>query len=994
MAILINDNYRLSATKPFDDRYMNISTPWASCGEVLATITTYRHIGLTVNINGDEYWWKNGVSDNDLILKQLGGGTSNLSGATNGLGLFSGNTYVGLGGLLNQDTTICGAHTLNLGNVSSGLTALCVVTPTFHIQDKNNYSCINFLHDTTSPAFDVSLFGNISEGSAGIELDVDGTNGYFNVYSAPNINCYNAINIQTTDDDVASHIIHSRNSNFIYNKETWISTGNTLSCEEIIDKYDSNNNIKSIIDYSGRCFNYNINNNNILSILSGGTARYGSNVIINNDCDLVHKYYVDNSYSSANGICKSGNNLVLGGSLTGQTNISGSMSCSLGFSHVNSGDSACIKFNGTGVIDLKVFSGTNFTCSETGLQIGCELVRMFTNTPEGVQSIRLGNDCMQVFDTNNSQGFVNAGDYESNFINRSLITKQYLQSQISGITGAITSVANGLTLNDKTVVLGGNLTGNTSIGGNLNDFDLSFNEIKTISTTALSANTTTTSYIINDGLNNAIIITQSSKILSDATSNSGFEYGGDYSINSKSNPRWIPDNAYVTGLTSQSITGATNGLTKAGQNVSLGGVLTGNTNICGNGLYCLNILNSGSSYNTIAEFKPNSINLSLTNLNSPNQSSNIVLNNSCTSIYNGFSNCYSCLNMNASKLDIMFCGDVTNASFTVTDNTTIKRGIEYAADYSQSFSDCSLITKKYVCSQISGLTSAATVANNGIVLVNNVVSLGGSLTGNTTIDGNNYNLILDTLSGFTVSADTINLNGSVNLTNVASASTTNTLLIIENNEVKNVNLSSLVNNGLSVNGNYIGLGGLLSGDTTICGNSKILSLGNSSSKLNSFNVIADSSNYSGGSFGITLDNTNAIFYDNSISNDGIKYSTCISTGFTNTCSLVDKGYVDAKVDNDSNTVYVNNTITNYTATQNDDFIGVSGASIINLPNNPKVNQRIIVTDICGNAFADSISIVGNGMCINGNSQATIDTDYGSITFINNGFSWSAIAFIN
>ena len=55
MAILINDNYSLSANKPIDARYLNISTPWADCAEVIAGIPTYRYTGLTVNIAGEEY---------------------------------------------------------------------------------------------------------------------------------------------------------------------------------------------------------------------------------------------------------------------------------------------------------------------------------------------------------------------------------------------------------------------------------------------------------------------------------------------------------------------------------------------------------------------------------------------------------------------------------------------------------------------------------------------------------------------------------------------------------------------------------------------------------------------------------------------------------------------------------------------------------------------------------------------------------------------------
>jgi len=76
MAIIINDNYSLAAQKPFDARYLNISTPWTSIAAVNAGIPTYRYLGLTVNINGVEYWYKNGVTDTDLIIKGGGEATS------------------------------------------------------------------------------------------------------------------------------------------------------------------------------------------------------------------------------------------------------------------------------------------------------------------------------------------------------------------------------------------------------------------------------------------------------------------------------------------------------------------------------------------------------------------------------------------------------------------------------------------------------------------------------------------------------------------------------------------------------------------------------------------------------------------------------------------------------------------------------------------------------------------------------------------------------
>jgi hypothetical protein len=104
MAILINDNYSLAATKPFDARYLNISTPWTSIAAVNAAITTYRYTGLTVNINGVEYWYANGVGDGNLIIKDSGIANTGITTAINGLTKI-GNRVV-LGGALTGNTII------------------------------------------------------------------------------------------------------------------------------------------------------------------------------------------------------------------------------------------------------------------------------------------------------------------------------------------------------------------------------------------------------------------------------------------------------------------------------------------------------------------------------------------------------------------------------------------------------------------------------------------------------------------------------------------------------------------------------------------------------------------------------------------------------------------------------------------------------------------------------------------------------------------------
>lgn len=70
MAILLNDNLDIAAVKPTDNRY----GPYATVSAANSAISgTRRYIGLTVGIvtggTVEEYWYKSGISDPDLVTK-------------------------------------------------------------------------------------------------------------------------------------------------------------------------------------------------------------------------------------------------------------------------------------------------------------------------------------------------------------------------------------------------------------------------------------------------------------------------------------------------------------------------------------------------------------------------------------------------------------------------------------------------------------------------------------------------------------------------------------------------------------------------------------------------------------------------------------------------------------------------------------------------------------------------------------------------------------
>ena len=70
MSIKLSDSIRVGQQKPLEDKYFNELNPYTSTNEVNTKILkSVRHIGLTVNINKEEYWYKDGIEDENLVLK-------------------------------------------------------------------------------------------------------------------------------------------------------------------------------------------------------------------------------------------------------------------------------------------------------------------------------------------------------------------------------------------------------------------------------------------------------------------------------------------------------------------------------------------------------------------------------------------------------------------------------------------------------------------------------------------------------------------------------------------------------------------------------------------------------------------------------------------------------------------------------------------------------------------------------------------------------------
>ena len=93
MSIKLSDSIRVGQQKPLEDKYFNELVPYTSINQVNTLLPeAIRHRGLTVNINGEEYWYKDGIEDSNLVLKSNSVDTSNLvpyTGATQDVNIAS-----------------------------------------------------------------------------------------------------------------------------------------------------------------------------------------------------------------------------------------------------------------------------------------------------------------------------------------------------------------------------------------------------------------------------------------------------------------------------------------------------------------------------------------------------------------------------------------------------------------------------------------------------------------------------------------------------------------------------------------------------------------------------------------------------------------------------------------------------------------------------------------------------------------------------------------
>jgi hypothetical protein len=668
MAIPFPDNISVGVGNPLDSRYLsNLNTPYIDVSAVTtAIVESQRYVGLTVNVDNEEYWFKDGITDPDLIVKSSGG-VSNLTGATNGLSLFSSGATVGLGGTLSDNTTIDGAYTLSL----------------------------------------------------------------------------------TGDTKLSTHTGYQMSGTTILR-----IIGGALGCGNLGVGYNA-----LLVNAAGKC-NTSVGTYNLQANTTGCRNTAIGYAVLTQKVDGCNNIGIGTGVLS--GIGNSDGNIGMGCSALG-TNTTGSYNVAIGIGAIGT--------NQTGACNTAIGSST-LTGNQTGSR----------NVAIGYGAGGDGSDKL----------------YIANCADCSLISGDFTGKTV--------------TIDNKLITCNIQVTSGASDGY----------------------------YLKSDS-------------------------GGTAS--------W---SAVDVGVTT-----AVNGVCVDGDNFVLGGVLTGNTTICG--AHTLSLGNAASGL---------------------------------TSLY-GISN------------DVCFGDEGGNTYMNLINN-----------DVDSNFS-----------MEINSTDNWDTYA--GLIIQ----------TCRPDIEKNYVNMWLTT---------TGNSNASFNINTACGLSTGNYEMKVAG-EDSGYRHKARIRKGVSES-MYFCEG--IYGDGNLVTSDSIEFIGN----------------YSDKSFAFNCDNTTILSV---LSGGTARYGIATTAAaITNDADLTNKIYVDEAVTGGSNTVNVCNVTSNYIATTTDDFIGVSGATSVSLPPSPKACQRITVVDIAGDALSAPITVVGNGLCINGDDNATINTEYGSITFINNGIFWSAVAFIN
>ena len=668
----------------------------------------------------------------------------------------------------------------------------------------------------------------------------------------------------------------------------------------------------------------------ISSSIAGTGLTFTGNVLNVNavDCNSIPAISVGYNAGNCLVVACSDINAALG-AITGATN---GLTCS----------TQVVKLGGTLCEDTTVCGDNNYDLNLTCL---CDFNLGFGS----------GTGAAIITDTNGTpKGLQYAADYSAGYTLRSLIDKAYL----TGVTCCgITTACNGLIKCGQNVVLGGSLTGATTIDVASNQLNIIDGISENISIKMCVACSTIELGATNIGACLATLKINTGGIQGDSANiatYSGFNYLQPFSTFGAITTCSIPDVAYVTGLTSCGITTACNGLTKCGQNVVLGGSLTGATTIetaantfcvaCG-GVGGLQIA-AGSSTVTLGDVTFASPHFIIDSACTVLRSCSVITEISsvagiCLGVLGG-----GCLDITAS------CNIFTDAG---------SKGIVYAADYSGNFTSESLITKGYLAT-VTGATNIS--PTNGLNKNSgNAIGLGGTLTGNTTIaiDNNSFTISnpLNTDVCFKLDSQNISMSATTEINLWVSPSTT-----------LSVSSTQIELQTCAVGCAYLGLIG-----QDICAVGNLVKITGSTEILLSGSTIKIGEPIAG-----------------SVSNSVLVWDSADSTIKT----------VSGAALGDKNNIYAMTVQTgDIILTTGDTYVQLvdtsSLAITITLPATPINGLVFRIKDASSNALTNNITVARNGNNIDGaGNDASINTDGGALELVYNIVlgSWYVFSFVN
>jgi len=641
----------------------------------------------------------------------------------------------------------------------------------------------------------------------------------------------------------------------------------------------------------------------------------------------------------------------------------------------------------------------------------------------------------------NKRGIQYADDYSATFVARSLVDAGFVTGLTS--TSGIQTACNGLTKEGNVVVLGGTLTGNTTIdinNGNLLVTDGAGNFGADIATTYVQLGDINgvCGHLYVDDCGSFICMrnatgTTYGEFCFDSTTINGFVsdsidigslnltkscYQIDVACGSNvireqmlaSLPEYI---VYACGSNKQMFAGALKVpamaccgaiyATSAGAGVSFGNgsitsihstalgnakVAVGNVmvDVCGESI---NITTDcvGSTQYIDLDYPTNLITIESTCVNvGLGSTTNILIDGNADSILVNTTGVQLCLQQSGGNI------------FTDTVNS---KGLEYAEDYSINFTDRSLVDKAYVDGAVVSGTSLI-YACNGLTKVDNTIALGGTLTGDTWIcipsdacfafgDATTVNTNIQIIrtsgnesinmytNGTTFWSDLYLHDGNSALRYYDCNAVTTSELVVEPNRAK-----MIVNDGnseIDVDINYIQLGYYGTGNNEIYLDSAGISF------LSDTAIILGDASYYNSQVFICAPITSGSTSDQVIVRDS-------STGELKTVAGSSLG--------DKNNIYAMTVITTSTdLTTESTYVQIvnspSASITVTLPATPIDGQVFRIKDGGNNAVNFPITIAPNGNLIdNAENNATLNTDGGALELVYNNElgSWFVFSFVN